>query len=602
MKIAFLLFFFLLLSLTVKAQDFTDVQKQLLSGDNLLKNSGFESGVTSWTSGAGSLSTLSSGQVKGKKALRLTLSSQIASFYQDSTSYATAFADGINGTTYIRAKTTLSNIYLCRRQAGVLIASTDGAKITDCVLVPNSGKWSELSLPVIFGATSNGLAIVSLTPSTAVAVAVTGTIDLDDGRLEAGSKASSQTVCRDVSCEVEFSVNVSSTGIATEETGGDWVNGNCSNATTPICTINSSIFTVAPHCWSIPGAAGFTGYENVVSTSQVSIYTISNSAVAVAGARKYICRKQGADYVNAKALEKGSVYSATNNNSNDISQVIFTSQTVEPDNFISAMNKSIGQTGSGATYTGGDYYNLYAVLWAQAGTTTTAGDVYRISSAKGASASADWAASKTITIDYLTNSPFIRAAGTGMTLGGYTDSDNKAHTHNVPHGTATGAGTYVTGGNSTLNGTNGTATSTGGTESKPKNVSLNAFIRFRSNSLITGSFAEVVTSIGTTSPDIQSVIFGTGANCASVCSTGTCSLCSQTGNKITSVTWNATGSYNINGLDGTKYVCTGGGEGTSYVNAYTRRDLSTTSLVRLQAGLSTTLTNAAISVICMGVK
>ena len=542
--------------------------------NNLLTNPSFEHSTiaTGWTLTAGSSALQSTAVPHGTRAITLTLSAQSLSFYQDSTLNAAAFADGVNGTTYIRAKTTMSNMYLCRRQAGVLIASTNGTNITNCVLISNSGKWGEYSIPTIFGATSNGIAIVSLTPSTAVAVAVTGTIDLDDAKLEAGSKVQSSsavgpwtngtctsswiantvTTCKyrqvgdsleivynwstsgaptaasltlgmpsgftidttkfpiigtdtaldsngntedssaqfydlkayyisstvigpvvkgaagtyvttnappnattpftwgagdsgdlfvrvpvtqlagsvstyssscGANCVDEFSANVSSTGVVTEETGGDWIS-SCTNATTPVCTFNTGIFTVAPHCWSTPLVAGFTGYENVVSSTQVSIYTISNSAVAVAGARKYFCKKQGADFI--------------------------------------------------------------------------------------------------------------------------------------------------------------------------------------ANRTIVGSFAEVVTSIGTTSPDIQSVHFGSGASCATACTTGNCTICSQVGNKITSVSFVSTGTYNINGLDGTKYICNSMGNSSvsALVSPIQLLASSTTSYVRIVFYNQTpTLVNTySNSLTCLGVK
>lgn len=68
-----------------------------------------------------------------------------------------------------------------------------------------------------------------------------------------------------------------------------------------------------------------------------------------------------------------------------------------------------------------------------------------------------------------------------------------------------------------------------------------------------------VRSIGSTGMDIQSVYFGSGANCGTACTTGTCTICSQVGSKITSVTWVSAGNYNLNGIDGTKYICTSNG-------------------------------------------
>lgn len=66
-----------------------------------------------------------------------------------------------------------------------------------------------------------------------------------------------------------------------------------------------------------------------------------------------------------------------------------------------------------------------------------------------------------------------------------------------------------------------------------------------------------VRAIGSTGVDIQSVFFGSSADCTTACTTGTCTICSQVGSKITSVTWQSAGSYRLNGIDGTKYICNG---------------------------------------------
>lgn len=169
-------------------------------------------------------------------------------------------------------------------------------------------------------------------------------------------------------------------------------------------------------------------------------------------------------------------------NAGKISEILFGSMTVAPTNFISAMGSSIGQTGSGATFTGETYRSLYSTLWAQAGVSTTAGYPYRISSAKGASADADWAASKTITIDYATNGVFIRAKTAARNLGSYEADGVGPHSHTTPgKSSAAGAGanSFFTTGDASNNSlaTNSTGTNIG-TETKPKNVALNAYIRF----------------------------------------------------------------------------------------------------------------------------
>jgi hypothetical protein len=67
-----------------------------------------------------------------------------------------------------------------------------------------------------------------------------------------------------------------------------------------------------------------------------------------------------------------------------------------------------------------------------------------------------------------------------------------------------------------------------------------------------------VRSIGSINVDIQSVYFGSGANCSTACTSSPCTVCSRVGTKITDVTRSGTGDYKLNGIDGTKYVCTTG--------------------------------------------
>lgn len=113
-----------------------------------------------------------------------------------------------------------------------------------------------------------------------------------------------------------------------------------------------------------------------------------------------------------------------------------------------------------------------------------------------------------------------------------------------------------------------------------------------------------VRSIGSTNVDIQSVYFGSGANCATACSTGTCTICRQVGNKITSITFVSTGTYEANGIDGlNKYSCSGNGFiGGNY--GVINHDLanSTTAKARLNTGAGASTANAAYAQLtCIGV-
>jgi hypothetical protein len=121
------------------------------------------------------------------------------------------------------------------------------------------------------------------------------------------------------------------------------------------------------------------------------------------------------------------------------------------------------------------------------------------------------------------------------------------------------------------------------------------------------SNSTIVTSVGAVSPDIQSVYFGAGADCTSFCTAGTCTICNRVGTKITSIAWAATGGYELNGIDGTKYNCTGGGYGSSAKPTVVlqNRALSTSTRTRVNFhGVTTadSLENSSYaSVTCIGV-
>lgn len=292
--------------------------------NNLLVNPGFEApmsgAVPGWTlENPGIFLTADpelSNVRQGKQSLRITATSEVIDFRQTSTINATAFADGVNGSISISVRTNIDNMYLCQtNSAGAVVANTNGTKITNCVKAPNNSKWSELSMPIILGATQNGMRLVSLTPSTAVAVAVTGTIDLDDARLETGSKTSSQTVCRDISCMTEFSAKIDSAGTVSDESA-EWITGNCAVSGTSIytCTPKAGMFTVAPTCVvaANPGAfLNFASMGNTTSASSVVYRTSNYTGVAQAQNATIICQKQGVDFSTAQSLANGNTYSSS---------------------------------------------------------------------------------------------------------------------------------------------------------------------------------------------------------------------------------------------------------------------------------------------------
>jgi hypothetical protein len=121
-------------------------------------------------------------------------------------------------------------------------------------------------------------------------------------------------------------------------------------------------------------------------------------------------------------------------------------QTNPPDNHILGMNKTIGDnTGD---YQGADYLDLYTALWANAGTANTTGHWMTNGAAKGVNAATDWAAHRTITVDY--RGAVLRAIGAGVgwtettetnaTVNAKQDDQAQNHKHNItPYKNAAGA-------------------------------------------------------------------------------------------------------------------------------------------------------------------
>lgn len=299
MKTAFLLFAFLLLSLTVKAQEFTENQKQYLNTENILKNPGFENGRTGWTNLAGTFTTETAVKFKGKYSGKIVLSAQTMSLTQSSILNATQYADGVQGLAMVRIKSSVA-LKVCAIQAGVVSTSL-------CVDAPANNKWGLYKVPFILGATSNGISIASTG-------AVSGTVYVDDAFLGAVDLKQDINACNSASCETEFSAKISSAGVVSGE-NLDWINGSCTNANPRVCTFNTNLFTVTPNCSITIDNNEAIAHSEVIraqSSSSISIYTGYGNFAAQQYATNIICQKQGADFTAAKQLSNGNTYSSTN--------------------------------------------------------------------------------------------------------------------------------------------------------------------------------------------------------------------------------------------------------------------------------------------------
>jgi hypothetical protein len=144
--------------------------------NNILENPSFEHTTysTGWTQSGGSPALEQTVVIHGKKAYFNTFSAATASITNDSTLYQSQFSN-TQGLASIWAKTSVSGFYLCSRNAGT-------TNLSNCMPINNSNTWGIYQLPVLLGATSNGLAIVSGTMSNGVVTVgnITGDIYIDD--------------------------------------------------------------------------------------------------------------------------------------------------------------------------------------------------------------------------------------------------------------------------------------------------------------------------------------------------------------------------------------------------------------------------------------
>jgi hypothetical protein len=268
---------------------------------NLLNNPSFEDKFfdSGWTQTVGSLSEETTIKIHGKKSYKATLSSQTLNIYQDSTLYASQFADGVQGVAWVRVKTSLSGISVCSRNAGVTS--------TNCASVNNDNKWMLYKVPFVLGGTSNGIAIVS-------SGSITGEVIIDDAYVGTDAGIADVSTCNDVNCETEFSLQASNAGAVLSE-NLDWIASSSVTDTSRYSyTFTSGIFTVAPSCVVSAEQGSTTGalakIESITATAvTVRLYNSPNTNLA--NPHKIICQKQGVDYLNAKARASGQVF-ATN--------------------------------------------------------------------------------------------------------------------------------------------------------------------------------------------------------------------------------------------------------------------------------------------------
>jgi hypothetical protein len=308
--------------------------------------------------------------------------------------------------------------------------------------------------------------------------------------------------------------------------GAEWVNATATITLNDLSDVvaptpaTSQVLTFDGSNW-IPSDPAATA-SSVITIGTIDTFAATGNGVTASGSTLYMQTFQGAtatstgvaglvpapatgdigSYLRGDGLWDAGVLPAEVPSDN-ISEVIWLSTTTVPNGFIPANGGSIGRVG--ATYNGVDYQALYNILWSQSSTTNI---VYTLSAGPGVSAAADWAANKTIVVDY--RDLFIRAVGTTSAVAGLYQADQMQghkHQHNIPYALndpndrnwsinnpiSTGLADLSAGSNLFSNnapddditydtevpktdGANGTPRV--GTTTRPKNVALTPFIRY----------------------------------------------------------------------------------------------------------------------------
>lgn len=548
---------------------------------NLLVNPSFEhtTVTTGWSAlGAFNVTKAATDGIDGARALLYTFNSTgtTLELTQDSTINAAQFADGVQGLAMVRVKTSVSGLKVCSRQAGT-------TSTTNCVSVNNDNKWGLYKVPFILGATSSGISIHSdgatITSNTVtIDDAFVGAVDLkqdvDQSRVAGESNFAGTTSCswqRTSTTLGGFTADADCPAPVIEYSSmGTW-------STTDADLPRQTVSNLPPGTYK---ATFIFGNISAPSNTAFAINDGTTTCKAVNG--------------NSDTNPTNTVVSCTFNYTS-LGNRVFELYAASASGAVTLQS---AQT-SPQTHTKFilEYFGSGSIYSSTCGANCVDTFSAKINSAGTVSGeNIDWIngnASVTSTSQFtLTYNSNIFTVAPNCTITVYLSGGNSAATRDVVTTATSSTGlTYFT----SANGTTATAYSA-------EIICQKTGADFTATRNIVGSFKEMVMSKGTDRPDIQSVYFGSGADCTSACTTGTCTICNQVGNKITSVTWSSTGQYFLNGIDGTKYNCTGTGVGgSSYAPMVHNRSSSTTTYARVNLAVGATVTNASFaSVQCIG--
>lgn len=429
-------------------------------------------------------------------------------------------------------------------------------------------------LSTVFGSSSTGVA-VEITVSASQTINIT----LDDMKVSSGDLRFLSNQCNDVSCTETLSANVAGTTGAISKENVEWITVSSATVSSPTFTIPvpTGIFTQVPNCTTGPQSSVREVYfKPSLSTATSLVFEQYGGTGTAAADSAFVinCQKQGVDFTNAQKAKFGYVTSSSNTDTGW---------------------SSCGHTT--ASFTGmGTVTNIETQCKRDRGDLLMKGKfTHGAGTATEARLALTWNGSAIVSKG-TSAIPSLQMAGHWGRSGASAEYDVLLIEPSVG---------YVT--FSKANASNGTLTKQQGTGTAGNGESISILARipiegWDDTNYIVGTFKDVVTSIGSNKADIQTVYFGSGANCATACSTGTCTICRQKGTKITSVTFVSTATYDVNGIDGTKYECSGTAfTGGNYGNLIQDLGASTTTKARILSGNGASSNNAGYAQLtCIG--
>lgn len=169
------------------------------------------------------------------------------------------------------------------------ILNASSVVLAQTVVLTNETGWREFKVWHPCGA--SGARKVRITQTEAGTAPAINVGRLFYGRMEPGNGVPPNT----------FIARVSNTGVVTDETGGDWINGNCTQSSGDFtCNFSSGFFTGTPNCiGSLRDSASSDQTMSRVSSDSTSAYAQTKTGAGTGTSIGFTltCTKTGSDFI-----------------------------------------------------------------------------------------------------------------------------------------------------------------------------------------------------------------------------------------------------------------------------------------------------------------